>query len=134
MAKLTGQASILITTDFPRALAYWQDKLGFAVTGVWDEPPGFAMLARDGCRVMIGAAKVPHEITPYWKIRSGLWNAYFWVDDAATLFTEMKSSGATIDYELEDKPYGVREFGIQDPDGHDIGFGQVLADTVAEGE
>lgn len=126
MASLTGQASILITTDFARALAYWNDKLGFETSGVWDEPPSFAILRRDACRVMIGGTKVPHEITPYWKLRPGLWNAYFWVSDAASLFAETKQRGAIIDYELEDKPYGVREFGVRDPDSHDIGFGQVL--------
>ncbi|MGL4974279.1 MAG: VOC family protein, partial [Bosea sp. (in: a-proteobacteria)] len=65
-------------------------------------------------------------IVPYWQQRDQLWNAYIWVDDAAALFAEMKASGAKIDYELCDKPYGVREFGLQDLDGHDIGFGQVI--------
>lgn len=126
MSKLLSQASILITTDFPRAFAYWNEKLGFETLSVWDDPPGFAILQRDTCRVMIGAAKVPHEITPHWKLRPGLWNAYFWVSDAAALFIELKQRGAIIDYGLEDQPYGVREFGVRDPDGHDIGFGQVL--------
>lgn len=120
-ASLTGQATILITSDFSRALAYWNNKLRFETLSVWDEPPSFAILKRDACRVMIGGAKVPHVITPYWKLRSGLWNAYFWVSNATALFTEMKQRGAIIDYELEDKPYGVRDL-----DGHDMGFWQVL--------
>ena len=36
-------------------------------------------------------------------------------------------SGATIDYGPCDQPYGRREFGIQDVDGYDIGFGQLTA-------
>jgi uncharacterized glyoxalase superfamily protein PhnB len=131
MSALLSQANILITTDFARALAYWNDQLGFATMSIWDEPPSFAILKRDACRVMIGAAKVLHEITPHWKLRPGLWNAYFWVSDATALFAEMTRRGAIIDYGLEDKPYGVREFGVRDPDGHDIGFGQVLDDMPA---
>ncbi len=39
---------------------------------------------------------------------------------------KFKSTGATIDYELGMKPYGVKEFGINDPDGYDIAFGQIM--------
>ena len=40
---------------------------------------------------------------------------------------ELKERGALIDYDLGEQPYGVLEFGIQDLDDHDIGFGQDLA-------
>ena len=49
------------------------------------------------------------------------------MDDADGLYAEMKSAGATMDYGPCTQPYGVREFGIQDLDGHDISFGQVLS-------
>ena len=55
-----------------------------------------------------------------------MWNVYFWVDDAAKIYEEMKQSGAIIDYHLEEKDYGCLEFGIQDLDGYDIAFGQIL--------
>jgi hypothetical protein len=29
-------------------------------------------------------------------------------------------------YTIYDSPWGFREFGVQDPDGYDIGFGQPL--------
>lgn len=128
MSAITSQASVLISKDVPRAIAYWQGKLGFVVTDTWGEPPAFAILKRDGARVMIAAAKPDVSIVPYWKQRDGLWNAYFWVDDARAMFTEMQGKGAQIDYELCTQSYGVLEFGIQDPDGHDVAFGQVLED------
>jgi uncharacterized glyoxalase superfamily protein PhnB len=55
-----------------------------------------------------------------------MWNAYFWVDDVDALYQEFVAAGAKIDYGLGNKPYGIREFGIQDLDGHDIGFGQPI--------
>jgi uncharacterized glyoxalase superfamily protein PhnB len=33
-----------------------------------------------------------------------------------------RSYGAPIDYTIYDTPWGFREFGVQDPDGHDIAF------------
>ena len=63
-------------------------------------------------------------IIPRWNISPSLWDVYFWVDDVEELYREFQGRGAKIDYELCDQPYGCREFGTQDIDGHDIGFGQ----------
>ena len=49
-----------------------------------------------------------------------------WVSDVDALHSEFVSRGAKIDYGLCNQSYGCREFGIQDLDGHDIGFGQVI--------
>jgi uncharacterized glyoxalase superfamily protein PhnB len=57
-----------------------------------------------------------------------MWNAYFWVDDVDKLYDEFSASGASIDYELCNQPYGCREFGIQDLDGYDVAFCQILED------
>lgn len=66
------------------------------------------------------------DIRPNWTIVDKMWNVYFWVDDAAALYGELQQRGATIDYWLYDAPHGCREFGIQDLDGYDIAFGQIL--------
>jgi uncharacterized glyoxalase superfamily protein PhnB len=75
---------------------------------------------------MLAQVDDPTQITPYWKIREKMCNAYFWVDDADALYEEMKAKGARMDYGPCTQAYGVREFGIQDLDGHDISFGQML--------
>jgi hypothetical protein len=49
---------------------------------------------------------------------------YFWVDDVDALYKEYVERSAKIDYGLCDQPYGCGEFGTQDIEGHDIGFGQ----------
>jgi catechol 2,3-dioxygenase-like lactoylglutathione lyase family enzyme len=126
MARLTGQANILVTADFGASIAYWRDKLGFAPYAFFGEPHSFGMLRRDDCRVMIGQRTSDQPIIPIWQIRAGLWNAYFWVSDVDALFAELSGRGAVIDDGLCDQPYGVREFGVRDPDGHDIGFGQII--------
>jgi uncharacterized glyoxalase superfamily protein PhnB len=126
-ARILRQAAILLAADLPAAIAYWRDVLGFAAHGVFGEPPYFAIMERDNAFVMLKQAEPGHVIVPYWEVSENLWNAYFWVDEVEALYEEMRASGAMIDYELCDQPYGVREFGVQDLDRHDIGFGQVLA-------
>jgi uncharacterized glyoxalase superfamily protein PhnB len=126
MPKLTASAPILLTKDIVAAANYWRDHVGFSYERFWGEPPDFCILERDGLQLMLSQVHNPADVRPHWKIVDQMWNVYFWVDDVDAIYEELRQRGATIDYELHDKPYGCREFGIQDLDGHDIAFGQVL--------
>jgi hypothetical protein len=125
-ARLTSSAPVLLVRDLVAAANHYRDALGFTYERFWGEPPDFVILRRDGLHLMLSLAPVGHTISPNWKV-NGIWNVYFWVDGVDALFSEFKQSRATIDYGLEDKPYRVREFGIRDLDGYDIGFGQPIA-------
>jgi MerR family transcriptional regulator, thiopeptide resistance regulator len=41
-----------------------------------------------------------------------------YVDDVDVHFTHARSAGARIDAEPVDQPYGQREYGARDPEGH----------------
>jgi len=75
---------------------------------------------------MLKQANDPSQVVPHWTVSDKLWNIYFWVSDVEALHAELAARGAIIDYGLCDQPYGCREFGIRDLDGHDIGFGQFM--------
>jgi hypothetical protein len=124
MAKLTASAPVLLVRDVVAAADYWRDCVGFQYEGFYGEPPNFCIAHRDGLYLMLAKCDDESQIKPYWQIVNQLWNAYFWVDDAKALFEELTAAGAKIDYGLGMKPYGILEFGIQDLDGHDIGFGE----------
>lgn len=125
--RLVGSAPVLLVRDVVAAAEYYRDALGFTFDRFWGSPPKFVILQRDGLRLMLNQAPAGASLVPHWKIDSGMWNVYFWVDDVDPLFAQVSALGAMIDYGLGDKPYGVREFGVRDLDGHDIGFGQLLA-------
>ena len=125
-SKLTSNAAVLLVKDVFAAADHYRDKLGFAYSGFFGEPPSFCILHRDGCHLMLKQAENPRHVVPHWTVSPKLSNVYFWVTDADALCREFKERGATIDYGPCDQPYGCREFGIQDLDGHDISFGQVL--------
>jgi len=48
---------------------------------------------------------------------------YVAVDDADAHYARAKAAGAEITRELEDMPYGSREYSARDPDGHSWSFG-----------
>ena len=124
MPKLTSSASVLLVRDVVAAANYYRDCIGFSYDRFYGEPPYFCILNRDGQHLMLAKVEDAGKLKPYWKILDQMWNAYFWVDDVDALYAEMKAAGAKMDYGPCTKPYGVREFGIQDLDEHDIGFGQ----------
>jgi uncharacterized glyoxalase superfamily protein PhnB len=128
--RLKSSAAVLLVKDVRAAADHYRDRLGFGYDDFFGEPPSFCILRRDGCYLMLKQADDSKHIVPHWTVSDKLWDVYFWVTDADGLFREFEDRGATIDYGPCDQPYGCREFGIQDLDGHDIGFGQVIRDAT----
>lgn len=124
-AHLTSSAPVLLVRDVVAAANHYRDSLGFTYEKFWGTPPDFVILRRDALHLMLSLAPKDHAIVPNSKV-NGIWNLYFWVDDVDALYAEVVKRGAKIDYGLENKPYDVREFGVQDLDGYDIGFGQPI--------
>jgi uncharacterized glyoxalase superfamily protein PhnB len=124
-SKLTANAAVLLVKDVVAAANHYRDKMGFQYKRFWGEPPDFVILTRDGQHLMLKQATDAKHVVPH-ATTDGIWNVYFWVNDVESLYQEFVARGATIDYGLCDQPYGCREFGTQDLDGHDIGFGQGL--------
>ena len=126
MPKITASAPVLLVRDVVASANYFRDCVGFSYDRFYGLPPHFCILNRDGHYLMLSKVDDASKITPYWKIVDKMWNAYFWCDDVEALHAEFVSRGAHIDYGLGIKPYGIKEFGIQDLDGHDIAFGQKI--------
>lgn len=123
--KLTGSAPILLVKDVVTSAEHYRDKLGFIISDIYGEPPNFAIIQRDEQYLMF--SKAPKElIKPNWKIVEKTSNVYFWVNDVETLYKEFIDNGASIDYSLYTTPYGIKEFGINDPDEYDIAFGEII--------
>lgn len=63
-------------------------------------------------------------IVPNGRLVHNMWNVYVRVDDVDTIYAELQERGAAIDYTIY--KHGFRQFGVQDPDGHDIAFGKPI--------
>jgi uncharacterized glyoxalase superfamily protein PhnB len=125
-SRLTASAPVLLVKDVVTAANHYRDAMGFSYDKFWGEPPWFVILGRDGMYIMLKRAADPKDIVPHWTVSDVTWNMYFWVNDVDRLYAEFVRRGAKIDYGLRDQPYGCREFGTQDLDGYDIGFGQII--------
>lgn len=125
--KLLTPAAVLLVRDVVAAANHYRDALGFGYREFFGEPPSFVILQRDGCHLMLKQAEKPGHVVPHWTVSDKLSNVYFWVENVDALHAEFVQRGAKIDFGPCDQPYGCREFGIQDLDGYDISFGEVMA-------
>jgi uncharacterized glyoxalase superfamily protein PhnB len=107
-----------------RAADYYRDRLGFTVALSDDEPDHYGTAQRDNCHVDFAhvdgvTARPNHEVIP-----PDMFDVYFWPDDVDALHAELYNRGATIIQRPSDQPYGLREFRVEDPDGHVLAFGK----------
>ena len=109
------------TTDIPATLAWYNDKLGFDCLGTWQDPPVYAIVARDDHRIHFRCADPPTANPD--KYADELLDAYLSVEDAEALFAEYSANGVEFTRELADTPWHTREFVVKDCDGRLLAFG-----------
>lgn len=112
------------TMDIPGTLAYYNDKLGFECLGTWQDPPVYAIVARDQHAIHFRCAEPP-KANPD-KYEDELLDAYFSVEDADMLYAEYSAKGVEFTREIGNMPWQSREFVVKDCDGRLLAFGSRL--------
>jgi uncharacterized glyoxalase superfamily protein PhnB len=112
------------TIDIPRTLAYYKDKLGFECLGTWQDPPVYAIVARDQHPIHFRCAEPPAANPD--KYADELLDAYVSVEDPDALYAEYAAKGLEFVRELADTPWHSREFVVKDCDGRLLAFGRNL--------
>jgi uncharacterized glyoxalase superfamily protein PhnB len=120
MATITRATWVLAVEDLSASKAFYIEKLGFQEEM---NAPGWAFLKLGECRLRIGDCP---GILPMHQASDHSWVGYLHVDSARELYEQYLSKGVSVWGHLEDKPWGLREFGIVTPDGHRWVFGEIL--------
>ncbi|TBR40349.1 MULTISPECIES: VOC family protein [Dyella] len=111
---------MLRCADIGTMVRFYCQTLGFRIDG-GDEALGWVSLARDDVSIMLSRLS-EHEGDQRPHFTGSL---YFRVDDVDTRWL-LLCERATVCYPIEDFPYGMREFGIYDPEGYLLQFGQPI--------
>ena len=82
---------VFFTMDIPATLAYYRGKLGFECLGRWQDPPVYAIVARDQQVIHFRCAEPPRANAD--KYRDELLDAYLFVEDADALYAEYAAQG-----------------------------------------
>jgi catechol 2,3-dioxygenase-like lactoylglutathione lyase family enzyme len=100
------------SSDIPATLAYYKDKLGFECLGTWQDPPVYAIVARDEQAIHFRCAEPP-AANPE-KYAEELLDAYIRIEDADALYAEYAARGVEFTRGLANMPWHSREFVVHE--------------------
>lgn len=111
LSKLGQPVPELPVEDVERAQEYYHDVLGFEIGWIY---PGkeIGAVSRGDVVIFFRKTKAPFAPAVHWVF------AY----DVDESYSELKASGAKIVEPLEQKPWGLRQFTIDDLDGNRFYF------------
>ena len=101
----------LPVSDVERAQEYYRDTFGFEIG--WLEPgKEIGAVSRDGVAIFFRRRQAPFDPTVHW----------IFVEDIDAAYEELRTRGAHIVEPLETKPWGLRQFTVEDIDGNRFYF------------
>lgn len=115
ISGVISSTAIFACSDIEATLAYYKDVLGFESSWTWGDPPTFGSASLGGVTLMFNrdpelAAKVRgHQ---HW----------IKVDDVDELYRIHRGRDARVVTDIDDKPWGVREYVVEDPSGYHLRF------------
>lgn len=131
MPTFTKNTPNLIVSDIDRSLAFYRDELGFSVvTTVPEQPPYvFAMLQAGGVELFLNDVKLALKEHPEWAGQSmvAFGHSLFIETDGIDELYARLNGRVPIWLPIVTQWYGMREFGIADPDGYLITFAHRVA-------
>jgi catechol 2,3-dioxygenase-like lactoylglutathione lyase family enzyme len=125
-AELGFIAPFFIVRDVVASLTFYRDRLGFEVTYLGpNDDPYFAMVERDGARLMLKAITpevqpVPNPSRHPW----ARWDAYIHTPDPDALADEFRARGVSFHAPLGNNSDNLRGFEVIDSDGYVLYFGR----------
>ena len=121
MFKVAKTQHVLAVNDFDAAVKYFTEKLGFSLNNTIG---GWAFLQLDEFHLMVGDCRgeVPARDT-----NNHALFAYVNCEGIDSLYDQYRNKGVRFNQTISDKPWGLREFGVETPEGHRIMFGQTIS-------
>jgi catechol 2,3-dioxygenase-like lactoylglutathione lyase family enzyme len=115
--SLRDAATLFVVQDVLRSVEHYRDVLGFRVEFTYGEPTFYAGVDRDNVAIHLQAASET-------KRQPGHGAINVFVTGVDALYEELRSRGARRLEEPADRPYGMRDFDVNDLDGNQLCFGE----------
>ena len=123
MASISAAAPQFLVDRLDDALAFYEQRLGFERDFVYED--FYASVSRDGAVIHLKCAPKLQAERAHRRSEEHL-DAYFAVSGVRELHDEFVRRGAPIVKPLEQRPWGQRDFYIEDPDGYILCFSEAV--------
>jgi catechol 2,3-dioxygenase-like lactoylglutathione lyase family enzyme len=131
MTTFTSVTPNLLVRDIARSTAFYRDVLGFQIKQtVPDQAPYvFVWLERDGVPVFLNdPAVIEKDVAGAAARPAGGTATLFFVLTSVDAYHAKVAPHAKVIMELKTQFYGMREFAIEDPDGHILTFAERVSE------
>jgi len=120
----------LAARNMKQTIQFYRDSLGFKMGMAFPDAdnPEYVDLSKDGMVLMFIPAT---NVSIYSKQKLGFGvNLYMQIDgDIDEYYKELKNKGVNIVVDIKDKPYGIRDFTVEDINGYKLTFNQLSKDV-----
>jgi catechol 2,3-dioxygenase-like lactoylglutathione lyase family enzyme len=121
MASITAAVPQFLVDKLDDSLAFYEKRLGFSRDFVYE---GFyASVSRDRAAIHLKCAPKLEAERVHRRSGEHL-DAYLAVSGVGELHDELVGRGAPITRPLEQRPWGTRDFYVEDPDGYILCFSE----------
>jgi predicted enzyme related to lactoylglutathione lyase len=118
--KVTQVVPILQVGDLQTSMEYYENQLGFKTEWTHGDPASFASISRDG--LMIFLQQGGHHGGPQ--------VVYMVVNDVNAMHDDIAARGAQVVDPPQDRPWGMREMVVKDPDENHIRIGTMTGNAT----
>jgi len=133
METVAGLIPLLVYEDIEAAHDFLVKAFGFQPGGVERDPGGNVVHAEirwASSVIWLHRVTEEHELASPRSAAPATGGLVVHVDDVDAHFARARDAGAAIDSEPEDQPYGQREYGASDPEGHRWWFATPITDMA----
>ena len=124
VAEITSLSPQFLVDDLSKAIDYYRNQLGFKPDFVYES--FYASVSRNAFSIHLKCAPKTIADRAHRKDNEHL-DAHVGVSGIETLFDDLKSKGAHIIRPLEQRPWGCKDFYIEDLDGYILCFSEETA-------
>jgi catechol 2,3-dioxygenase-like lactoylglutathione lyase family enzyme len=129
--RVFSATPLFLVSNIERSAQWYRDVLGFCYDGMWGNPPRFAMVERDGVEIMLSQDDAIGPRPNHLEDASYHWDVYIRVSDVERFRDQLAQQNVRVLTDPTVKPYKMKEFEIQDPDGYVICFAQDVSSAAS---
>jgi catechol 2,3-dioxygenase-like lactoylglutathione lyase family enzyme len=123
MASITAAAPQFLVAKLDDSLTFYEQRLGFSRDFVYEN--FYASVSRDRAVIHLKCAPKLEAERAHRRADEHL-DAYLAVSGVDELHRELAARGARITKPLERRPWGTRDFYVEDPDGYILCFSEAV--------
>jgi hypothetical protein len=129
LKNFSSAVPVIATSDVLGTVRYFEQTLGFQQQWIWGDPPVYAGVRAGGAWLYV--THDPELATTIRERRLSP-DIFLWVSNIDSVYAHHQASRADITEELSERPWGVRQYVVREPNGYFLKVAESLQEPQPE--